>query len=44
MALIAGGPRYDLDGNECGEVTAEQKAEAVKMLEALAVKKNREAR
>lgn len=35
MALAAGGSRFDLEGNECGEVSAEHRAEAVKLLEAL---------
>ena len=29
-ALIAGAARYDLDGNECGTVTAEEQADAAK--------------
>jgi ProP effector len=35
-ALAAGGPRYDLDGNPCGEVTAEQMADAQAKIEAAA--------
>jgi ProP effector len=31
-ALVEGAPRYDLDGNPAGEVTAEQQAVAVKTL------------
>ena len=31
-ALVEGAPRFDLDGNPAGEVTAEQQAQAVKTL------------
>jgi ProP effector len=33
-AVAAGGPRYDLDGNPCGEVTADQMADAQAKIEA----------
>jgi ProP effector len=33
-ALAAGGPRYDLDGNECGQVEPEQAGAAAKWLAA----------
>jgi ProP effector len=35
-AVAAGGPRYDLDGNPCGEVTADQMAAAQAKIEAAA--------
>jgi ProP effector len=35
-AVAAGGPRYDLDGNPCGEVTADQMADAQAKIEAAA--------
>jgi sRNA-binding protein len=34
-ALAAGGPRYDLDGNECGQVEPEQADAAAKWLAAI---------
>jgi sRNA-binding protein len=34
-ALAAGGPRYNLDGHACGEVTAEQMADALAKIEAV---------
>ncbi|MXF07404.1 ProQ/FINO family protein [Escherichia coli] len=34
-ALIAGGPRYDLKGQPCGEVTPEEQKHATEHLEAL---------
>jgi sRNA-binding protein len=40
-ALAAGGPRYDLDGNPCGEVTADQMTDAQAKIEA-AVKATQE--
>jgi ProP effector len=34
-ALAVGGPRYDLDGNPCGEVSAEEAASAAKAVTAI---------
>ena len=34
-ALAAGGPRYDLDGSVIGEVSATDRADAIRRLEAL---------
>ena len=38
-AIIAGGPRFDLNGQECGTVTAEEQAIAQKQLAKLKTKK-----
>jgi ProP effector len=39
VALASGGPRYDLDGNPAGEVTAEQMAAAAKIIECIDVRR-----
>ncbi len=38
-ALAAGGPRFDLDGNPCGEITADQAAGAVAMIARIEAKR-----
>lgn len=35
QSLVAGGPRYDLNGNPCGEVTPEEQKHAAERLEEL---------